>query len=124
MKVCSLASSSKGNCTIVYNEKEILLVDMGITLKELEEKLMKRFNESQPMVQIVQPPMILSLSMLEIDLLNKHIDDFKRMGFEFESFGGKEFALRGVPSDLYGFTGKDMILELLDELGAEAELYQ
>lgn len=39
MRVCSLASSSKGNCTIVYNENEILLVDMGITLKELEEKL-------------------------------------------------------------------------------------
>lgn len=39
MKVCSLASSSKGNCTIVYNENEILLVDMGITLKDLEEKL-------------------------------------------------------------------------------------
>lgn len=38
MKVCSLASSSKGNSTIVYNEKEILLVDMGITLKDLEEK--------------------------------------------------------------------------------------
>lgn len=39
MKVCSLASSSKGNCTIVYNDDEILLVDMGITLKDLEEKL-------------------------------------------------------------------------------------
>lgn len=39
MKVCSLASSSKGNCTIVYSEDEIMLVDMGITLKDLEEKL-------------------------------------------------------------------------------------
>lgn len=38
MKVCSLASSSKGNCTIVYNDEEILIVDMGITLKDLEEK--------------------------------------------------------------------------------------
>jgi len=38
MKVCSLASSSKGNCTVIYNEKEIILVDMGITLKDLEEK--------------------------------------------------------------------------------------
>ncbi len=43
MKVCSLASSSKGNCTIVYNDREILLVDMGITLKDLEEK-MSRLN--------------------------------------------------------------------------------
>ena len=39
MRVCSLASSSKGNCTIVYNDTEILLIDMGITLKDLEEKL-------------------------------------------------------------------------------------
>lgn len=41
MKVCSLASSSKGNCTIVYNDDEILIVDMGITLKDLEEKLIR-----------------------------------------------------------------------------------
>lgn len=38
MKVCSLASSSKGNCTAIYNERQIILVDMGITLKDLEEK--------------------------------------------------------------------------------------
>ncbi|MBQ7351808.1 MAG: MBL fold metallo-hydrolase [Clostridia bacterium] len=38
MRVCSLASSSKGNCTAIYGENEILLVDMGITLKDLEEK--------------------------------------------------------------------------------------
>lgn len=39
MKVCSLASSSKGNCTIVYNENQILIVDMGITYKEFLGKL-------------------------------------------------------------------------------------
>ena len=39
MKVCSLASSSKGNCTIVYNDNEILVVDMGITFKEFASKL-------------------------------------------------------------------------------------
>jgi phosphoribosyl 1,2-cyclic phosphodiesterase len=38
MRVCSLASSSKGNCNIVYTDDEILVVDMGITLKDLEEK--------------------------------------------------------------------------------------
>ena len=38
MKVCSLASSSKGNCTVIYNDEKIILVDMGITLKDLEEK--------------------------------------------------------------------------------------
>ncbi len=88
--------------------------------KVLYEKLMKRFKESQPMIQMIQPPIILTLSMTEADLLNRYMDDFKRMGFEFESFGGKEYALRGVPSDLYGFTGKEMVTELLDELAGEA----
>ena len=41
MKVCSLASSSKGNCTIVYINDQILIIDMGITLKELEDKLIR-----------------------------------------------------------------------------------
>lgn len=38
MKICSLASSSKGNCTIVYNDNEILIVDLGIVYKDLLEK--------------------------------------------------------------------------------------
>lgn len=41
MRVCSLASSSKGNCNIVYTDNEILVVDMGITLKDLEEKFLR-----------------------------------------------------------------------------------
>ena len=41
MRFCSLASSSKGNCHIVYSDSEILLVDMGISLKDLEEKFEK-----------------------------------------------------------------------------------
>ena len=72
------------------------------------------------LIPMIQPPIILTLSMTEVDLLNRYMDDFKRMGFEFESFGGKEYALRGVPSDLYGFTGKEMVTELLDELAGEA----
>ena len=70
---------------------------------------------------MVQPPIILSLSMAEITLLDTYKEDFRKMGFEFESFGGKDMALRGVPSDLYGFTGKEMILELLDGLSGEAD---
>lgn len=41
MRVCSLASSSKGNCHIVYTDNEILIIDMGISLRELEEKLIR-----------------------------------------------------------------------------------
>lgn len=39
MKICTLASSSKGNCTIVYNENTKILIDCGITISELTMKL-------------------------------------------------------------------------------------
>ena len=106
---------------VEYDGKLFIIDQHAAHEKVLYEKLMRRFKVNQPMVQMVQPPMILSLSMIEMELLQKHIEDFKRMGFEFESFGGKEYALRGVPADLYGFTGKDMMMELLDELGGEFE---
>lgn len=107
---------------IVEYDNKIFIIDQHAAHeKVLYEKLMRRFKESKPMIQMVQPPMILSLSLTEIELLNKYMDDFKRMGFEFEAFGGKEYALRGVPSDLYGFTGKEMVMELLDQLSGEFE---
>ncbi len=105
---------------VEYDGKLFIIDQHAAHEKVLYEKLMRRFKESQPMIQMIQPPIILTLSMTEADLLNRYMDDFKRMGFEFESFGGKEYALRGVPSDLYGFTGKEMVTELLDELAGEA----
>lgn len=106
---------------VEYDGKLFIIDQHAAHEKVLYEKLMKRFKKNQPMTQMVQPPIILTLSMTEIDLLNRYMDEFKKMGFEFESFGGKEYALRGVPSDLYGFTGKEMVTELLDELAGEFE---
>ena len=106
---------------VEYDGKLFIIDQHAAHEKVLYEKLMKRFKENQPMTQMVQPLIILTLSMTEIDLLNRYMDEFKKMGFEFESFGGKEYALRGVPSDLYGFTGKEMVTELLDELAGEFE---
>ena len=105
---------------VEYDGKLFIIDQHAAHEKVLYEKLMRRFKESQPMIQMLQPPIVLTLSMTEVDLLNRYMDDFKRMGFEFESFGGKEYALRGVPSDLYGFTGKEMVTELLDDLSGES----
>lgn len=39
MKICTLASSSKANCTLIWNDSTKLLIDIGVQLKDLEEKL-------------------------------------------------------------------------------------
>ena len=106
---------------VEYDGKLFIIDQHAAHEKVLYEKIMKRFKESKPMVQMLQPPMILTLSLSEMNLLERFSEDFHKMGFEFEAFGGKEYALRGVPSDLYGFTGKEMVEELLDGLSGESE---
>lgn len=106
---------------VEYDGKMFIIDQHAAHEKVLYEKLMKHFKENKPSVQMLQPPMILTLSMTESELIERHMKDFKAMGFEFESFGGKEYALRGIPSDLYGFTGKDMVTELLDTLAGASE---
>ena len=39
MKVCTIASSSKGNCVLVFNDNTKILIDLGVTLVDLESKL-------------------------------------------------------------------------------------
>ena len=39
MKITTLASGSKGNCTLVETEKTKILIDAGISLAEIEKKL-------------------------------------------------------------------------------------
>ena len=42
VELCALASGSNGNCYYIGNEREAILVDVGISCK----LLMKRFDES------------------------------------------------------------------------------
>ena len=73
MKVCSLASSSKGNCTAIYNERQIVLVDMGITLKDLEEKFNKLHLDMANLVGVV--------------ITHEHSDHVKGIGALVKKYG-------------------------------------
>ena len=54
--------------------------------------------------------------MQETELLNEHMDRFKRIGFEIEPFGGDEYAVRAIPDNLFGIAKKELLLEMLDGL--------
>ena len=66
--------------------------------------------------QNINPPIIISMTGLEEELFCNHQDAFKILGFEVESFGGSEYAIRAIPSELYGADAKELFLVTLDEL--------
>jgi DNA mismatch repair protein MutL len=84
--------------------------------KVLYEKIMKSLKEKQYNSQMLEPPIILSLSMREEEAMKKHQRELNDIGFEIEEFGGKEYAVRAVPSDLFGLVQYEILIELIDGL--------
>lgn len=87
--------------------------------KVLYERTMKNLAEKQFTSQQISPPMILTLNMQEEELLAAYREHFTELGFEIESFGGREYALSAVPANLYGLAEKELFLEMLDGLAEQ-----
>lgn len=101
---------------IEYEDKMFLIDQHAAHEKVLYEKLMKSLKEKKFLSQMLEPPLILSLSMREEEALKKNKDVLAQLGFEIEAFGGKEYSVRGVPADLLGIAQKDLLIELIDTL--------
>lgn len=85
--------------------------------KVLYERTMADYRKKEFTSQYVSPPIVLSLTMQEEVLMKKYMHQFEQLGFEIESFGGKEYAIRAVPDNLYGLDGQELVIELMDGLG-------
>lgn len=87
--------------------------------KVLYEKTMRSMDKREYTSQILNPPVILTLSIQETETLQKHMQYFREIGFEIEEFGGKEYALRAVPDNLFGIAKDDLFIEMLDALDSQ-----
>ena len=87
--------------------------------KVMFEKLMDRLSKKEVSSQMINPPIILNLSLNEANLINKYMDNFKEIGFEIEAFGGQDFAVRAVPAELYTLDSYDVLMQIIDNLSNE-----
>lgn len=83
------------------------------------ERLVKKFRENSIDSQYLTPPLIVSLNIQEEEVLNANKDYFEQFGFEIEHFGGREYCISAVPSNLYGLTEEELFLEMLDHLDSD-----
>lgn len=102
---------------LVQFEDKLFIIDQHAAHEKVKyERLMKQFHEKSIVSQSLLPPVIVSLSGQEEAVLLQYQEVFVALGFEVESFGGNEYALRSVPVDLYGCSEKELFLDVLDEL--------
>lgn len=105
---------------VEYDGKLFIIDQHAAHEKVLYEKLMKAFSQKALQKQMLSPPVILTLSMQEENIYNRYADYFAELGFEIEAFGGREYAVCGVPLQLFGMNAKDIFIEILDSMTEES----
>ena len=101
---------------VEFHEKLYIIDQHAAHEKVLFERTMKSLKDKKYTAQQISPPLIVSLSIKEQELLNKYMKNFETIGFEIEPFGGDEFSIRAVPGNLFGLAERDVFLEMLDSL--------
>lgn len=89
--------------------------------KVLFERTMASLKTRDFGTQMVSPPIVLTLSMGEEVLMKRYMAYFNGLGFEIEPFGGREYAVRGVPANLFSLARKELLLEMLDGLSEDMQ---
>lgn len=102
---------------LVEYRNELLMIDQHAAHeKVLYERNLKAWEEKTMTSQQLFPPQILSVQPREEQILQSLLPDFTSLGYEIEHFGGKEYAVRAVPADLYGLDQMELLTLVLGEL--------
>lgn len=99
-----------------YRDKLLFIDQHAAHEKVIYERLKKQISKQEIFSQQLNPPLVISVSAKEEEILKSFHDNFTETGFEIEPFGGNEYAVRAVPSELYGLNAKEFFLEMLDGL--------
>lgn len=98
-------------------DRKFLIVDQHAAHeKVLYERTMRRMETEVIPAQQLAPPIILTLTPMEIDVVTRYQDTFQRMGFTIEPFGGREYAVYSVPDHLFGIADQELLRDMIDEL--------
>lgn len=102
-----------------YEDKMYMIDQHAAHEKVLYERFMKELEQKKIMTQYMNPPIILSLSMVQQQAVEENLELLESLGYQIENFGGKEYAVNGVPANLPNVGSKDLLIEIIDSMTAE-----
>ena len=99
---------------IIQLKNEMYIIDQHAAHeKVMYERLLKESRDNKISAQMINPPIIVTLTDLEQDVLNKHMDEFKAAGFDIEEFGGKEYKINSIPNIFPSIPKAELFNEML-----------
>ena len=101
---------------LVEYDKNLYIIDQHAAHeKVLYEKTVAAIKNNEMTSQQISPPVIVTLSAAEEEFLSGHMDVFEKVGYDIENFGGHEYAITGIPYNIYGVDAKTLFLDMIGD---------
>lgn len=101
---------------IEYRDK-LLIIDQHAAHEKVKyEQILKKVENHELLSQTLTPPIIISVTPKEADIIHQYNTYFEELGFQIEDFGMNAYAIRGIPYDLFGYEVKELFETILTEM--------
>lgn len=89
--------------------------------KVMYEKFVKEILANKVTSQNLLPPVVVTLSGSQRQIAEEISDHLHKLGFEIEPFGGNEYVIKAVPTELFGISEKEMLFDIIDQYSLEGK---
>ncbi|MCM1288098.1 MAG: DNA mismatch repair endonuclease MutL [Clostridium sp.] len=106
-----------GTYWLIEYENNLYIMDQHAAHEKVKyEELIRGLNSRETYSQQLMPPMVVTVTYAEKQAILNNYDLFMRTGYDIEEFGGNEFKINAVPSNIYGIHERAMFMEFVGSL--------
>lgn len=106
-----------GTYWLIEYENNLYIMDQHAAHEKVKyEELIKGLNSKKTYSQQLMPPMVVTVTYAEKQAILNNYDLFMKAGYDIEEFGGNEFKINAVPSNIYGIHERAMFMEFIGSL--------
>jgi DNA mismatch repair protein MutL len=94
----------------------LLIIDQHIVQERvLYERFMRQYMNNAVKTQAMLEAAVVDFSAADAAVVQEHLDNFEKLGFIIESFGGNSFLVRSVPLIFGKAQPKELLVDLIDQ---------
>lgn len=104
---------------IEYDDSVYMIDQHAAHEKVMYERFVKEISENKVTSQNLLPPVVVTLSGSQSQIVEEIKEHLYKLGFEIEPFGGNEYVIKAVPTELFGISEKDLLFDIIDQYSLE-----
>ena len=104
---------------IEYDDSVYMIDQHAAHEKVMYERFVKEISQNKATSQNLLPPVVVTLSGSQSQIVEEIEEHLYKLGFEIEPFGGNEYVIKAVPTELFGISEKDLLFDIIDQYSLE-----